>query len=167
MAEEKGSHLLISWVHASLMAQRVKNAPAVLETEGMRVWSLGLEDPLEEGMAPHSSTLAWRTPWTEEPGGLQPYGVTKSRTPLKQLTLPLWVHSLCQAPRALLSSPQHLFIWPHQVLVAALRVFIASSGIFPCSTESLVVAHRCNTWALQVWPTASRAHRFSSCGLWA
>ena len=40
----------------------------------MRVRSLGLEDPLEEGMATHSSTLAYRIPWTEEPGGLQSLG---------------------------------------------------------------------------------------------
>ena len=39
-----------------------------------RVWSLGQKDPLEEGMATHSSILAWRTPWTEEPGGLQSMG---------------------------------------------------------------------------------------------
>ena len=41
------------------------------ETEEMRVQSLGQEDPLEEGMATHSSIFAWRIPWTEEPGGLQ------------------------------------------------------------------------------------------------
>ena len=41
------------------------------ETEEMRVQSLGREDPLVEGMATHSSILAWRIPWTEEPGGLQ------------------------------------------------------------------------------------------------
>ena len=40
----------------------------------MRAQSLGREDPLEEGMATHSSTLAWRIPWTEEPGGLQSMG---------------------------------------------------------------------------------------------
>ena len=40
----------------------------------MRVWSLGREDPLEKGMATHSSILAWRIPWTEEPGGLQSIG---------------------------------------------------------------------------------------------
>ena len=38
------------------------------------VWSLGWEDPLEENMATHSSILAWRIPWTEEPGGLKPIG---------------------------------------------------------------------------------------------
>ena len=53
---------------ASLLAQMVKNLPAMQET-GVR--SLGREDPLEKGMATHSSILAWRIPWTEEPGGLQ------------------------------------------------------------------------------------------------
>ena len=52
------------------------------ETQGARVQSLGREDPLEEGMATHSSILAWEIPWTEEPGGLQrtPGGVPKSWT---------------------------------------------------------------------------------------
>ena len=49
----------------------VKNLPAVWETQ---VQSLGQEDPLEKGMSTHSSILAWRTPWTEEPGGLQTMG---------------------------------------------------------------------------------------------
>ena len=49
------------------MTQAVKSLPAVQETE---VRSLGQEDPLEEGMATHSSALTWRIPWTEEPGGL-------------------------------------------------------------------------------------------------
>ena len=52
---------------ASLMAQMVKNFPAMQETW---VQSLGWKDPLEKGMATHSSILAWRTPWTEEPGRL-------------------------------------------------------------------------------------------------
>ena len=47
----------------------VKNLPAIRET---RVQSLDQEDPLEKRMATHSSILAWRIPWTEEPGGLQP-----------------------------------------------------------------------------------------------
>ena len=50
------------------MAQTVKNTPAMQET---KVLSLGHEDPLEKGMATHSSILAWRIPWTEEPGDLQ------------------------------------------------------------------------------------------------
>ena len=61
------------------MAQTVKNLPAMQKTQ---VRSLGREDPLEEGTATHSSVLAWRIPWTEEPGGLQSMGVTKSWTRL-------------------------------------------------------------------------------------
>ena len=53
------------------VAQMVKNLPAVQETQ---VGSLGWEDPLERGMATHSSVLAWKIPWTEEPGGLQSMG---------------------------------------------------------------------------------------------
>ena len=56
---------------ASLVAQTVKNPPAAQETW---VRSLGQEDPLEKGMGTHSSILAWRTPWTEEPDGLQSTG---------------------------------------------------------------------------------------------
>ena len=52
----------------------VKNLPAMKETQDMLVQSLGREDSLEEGMATHSSILAWRIPWTEEPGGLQSIG---------------------------------------------------------------------------------------------
>ena len=56
----------------------VKNLPEVQE---MRVRSVGQEDPLEKGMATHSSILAWRIPWTEEPGGLQSMG-SQSQTQL-------------------------------------------------------------------------------------
>ena len=49
------------------------------ETEEMQVRSLGQEDPLKEGMATHSSILAWRIPWTEEPGGLQSMGSHRVR----------------------------------------------------------------------------------------
>ena len=54
------------------MAQSVKNPPAMQENQ---VRSLGREDPLEKGMATHSSILAWRIPWTEEPGRLQSMGL--------------------------------------------------------------------------------------------
>ena len=52
----------------------VKNPPAMQETQEMRVRSLYWEDPLEKEMATHSSTLAWKIPWTEELGGLQSSG---------------------------------------------------------------------------------------------
>ena len=52
----------------------VKNLPAMQELQEAQVQSLGLEDPLGEGMTTHSSVLAWRIPWTEEPGRLQSMG---------------------------------------------------------------------------------------------
>ena len=58
------------------MAQTVKNLPAMQETQ---VQSLGWEDPLENGMATHSSILAWRILWREEPGGLQSMGLPRVR----------------------------------------------------------------------------------------
>ena len=60
------------------MAQTVKNLPAMQKTQ---VQSLGQEDLMEKGMAPHSSILAWKIPWAEEPGRWATvYGVAKSQT---------------------------------------------------------------------------------------
>ena len=56
----------------------VKNPPAMQETQMTRIRFLGGEDPLEEGMATHSSVLACRIPWTEEPGKLQPMGLQRT-----------------------------------------------------------------------------------------
>ena len=61
---------------ASLVAQMVKHLPAMQETW---VRSLGWEDPLEKEMATHFSTLAWKSPWTEEPGRLQSKGSKRVR----------------------------------------------------------------------------------------
>ena len=61
---------------SSLVAQRIKHLPAMQET---RVQSLGWEDPLEKEMATHTSILAWRIPWTEEPGGLPSIGSQRVR----------------------------------------------------------------------------------------
>ena len=61
---------------SSLVAQSVKSLPAIRETQ---VQSLGQEDPLEKKMATHSSILAWRIPWTEEPGELQSMGSQRVR----------------------------------------------------------------------------------------
>ena len=58
------------------MAQTVKCLPTMQDTQ---VQSLGQKDPLEKGMATHSSTLAWKIPWTEEPGGLQSMGSQRIR----------------------------------------------------------------------------------------
>ena len=67
------------WIYskgASLVAQMVKNLSVMQETQ---VQSLGWEDPLENGMATHSSILAWSIPWTEEPCGLQSIGLQRVR----------------------------------------------------------------------------------------
>ena len=69
----------------SLVAQMVRNPPTMQETQ---VWSLVWGDPLEKEMAPHSNILAWRIPWTEEPGGLQSMGLRESDT-TERLTLSL------------------------------------------------------------------------------
>ena len=65
---------VVSW--ASLVAQMVKNLPAAQETW---VLVLGQEDPREKGLAIYYSILAWRIPWTEEPGGLQSMGLQRVR----------------------------------------------------------------------------------------
>ena len=59
------------------MAQMVKSLPAMQETQ---IRSLGWEDPLEKGIATHSSIPVWRFPWTKEPGGLTVHGVAESWT---------------------------------------------------------------------------------------
>ena len=70
--QREGIYVNLWLVWASLVAQMVKNVPAMWETW---VRFLGWEDPLEKEMATHSSILAWRTPWTEEPAGLQSTGL--------------------------------------------------------------------------------------------
>ena len=64
--------LLRNW--ASLVAHSVKSLPLLQETQ---IHCLSRENPLEKGMATHSSVLAWRIPWTEEPGGLQSIGLQR------------------------------------------------------------------------------------------
>ena len=66
----------LQYFGASLVAQMVKNLPVMWET---KVRSLDSEDPLEKGMAPHSSILAWSIPWIEEPGRLLSMGSQRVR----------------------------------------------------------------------------------------
>ena len=65
---------LFTFFYGTLVAQMVKNLPAIQETQ---LCSLDQVDPLEKGMATHSSILAWRIPWTDEPGGLQSTGLQR------------------------------------------------------------------------------------------
>ena len=67
LTEPRGASLVAKWYRICLPMQE------------MWIQSLGQEDPLEEGMATHSSILAWRIPWTEEPGGLQSMGSQRVR----------------------------------------------------------------------------------------
>ena len=68
--------LLEYYLRASPLGQKVKNLPTMRETW---VWSLGRGDPLEKGVATHSSIFVWRIPWTEEPGGIQSMGSRRVR----------------------------------------------------------------------------------------
>ena len=79
------SYLHISGKWGFPGASEVRNLPAVQEPQKTRVWSLGREDPLEEGMATHSSILAWRIPWMEEPSRLQFMGLQRVRRWPKRL----------------------------------------------------------------------------------
>ena len=69
-------HFKIPIILRAAMAQMVKNPPAMQET---RVRFVGWEDPLEKGMVTCSSILAWKSPWTEEPGGLRSIGLQRVR----------------------------------------------------------------------------------------
>ena len=77
-------------MRTSLVAQTVKRLSTRQETQ---VQSLGREDPLEKEKAIHSSTIAWKIPWTEEPGRLPVvHGVARSRTRLSDFTHSLFIH---------------------------------------------------------------------------
>ena len=87
------------------MAQKVKNLPAMQET---RVQYMGQEDPLEKGMATHSSSLAWRIPWTEEPWGRKMSDMIEQQT----FALGSKYFRLCK-PHSLSLQATHL--WPGRV----------------------------------------------------
>ena len=71
------------------MAQWLKNMPAMQETQEIQVPSLGQEDSLERGMAIYSSVLAWKIPWTEEPGGLDTTDVAEHTQHREFSTFPI------------------------------------------------------------------------------
>ena len=74
-------------VGASLMAQQVQNLPAMQEMQETCIWSLGGEDPLEEGMATHSSILSWRIPMDRGAWWAKVHGIMKSWTQQKRLSI--------------------------------------------------------------------------------
>ena len=96
--------------------------------QNTRVQSLRWEDPLQKGMTAHASILAWRIPWTEEPGGLQSTGSDTT----EQLT------HVVIALNDLSFFNIYLFIWLYQVLVVALGILVAScNSLSLCCTGSL------------------------------
>ena len=132
---------------ASLVAQMVKNLPAVWKTW---VRSLGGEDPLEEGIATHSSILAWRIPWTEEPGGLySPWG-PKELDVTEWLTLWLhffkWVY-LCQFFRLVVGVKRDSRSWLQRPSTAILYKAFAVTQCLTCCLWYLVcfIAQPCLT----------------------
>ena len=94
-------------LRASLMTQQVKSPSAMQETQEMQVWSLGQEDPLKEEMATHSSILAWKISWTEEPGRLQSKGC-------KELDMTEW---LSTHTKHVLSLKSLFFQSPHSQII--------------------------------------------------
>ena len=108
--------ILIIW--ASLVAQMIKCLPAMWETW---VWSLGWEDPLEKEMATHSSTLAWKIPWMEETGRLQPMGSQRVRQD--------WGTSLSFFILIIMG-------FPHGSVVKKLPANAGDSGLIPGSGRS-------------------------------
>ena len=84
-------HHVCRWIYtliASLVVQMVKSLPAAWET---RIWFLGRDNPLEKEMANHSSILAWKIPWMEGPGSLQPKGSQRVRHDW-ETSLSLFIH---------------------------------------------------------------------------
>ena len=108
---------------ASLVAQLVKNLPAVQETQ---VSSLGWEDPLEKAMATHSSILAWKIPWIEEPGGLQPMGLQRVGHDSATNTYLLWVITAISIILILSSYDNMCFHWfrPYFLLLTTKLHFV-------------------------------------------
>ena len=89
--------------------------------------SLGREDPLEEGMATHSSVLAWRIPWTEEPGGLQSMGsVTQSQTRLKQLSMAciFYTHTCLPTPVEFHQRTGNILVFIYLSILLALEAML-------------------------------------------
>ena len=124
------------------MAQRLKRLPGMQETW---VRSLGREDPLEKEMATHSSTLAWRIPWTEEPGGLQSTG--------SQRVGHDWTTSLTHSLMHLYSVPLNLCfsIWKHmqKQKITKMLVHLGYIDLVPCDTvtqlRTIIFCHTTHT----------------------
>ena len=131
----------LSWISRLAVAQRLKRLPAIQETW---VWSVGQEDPLEKEMAPHSSILAWRIPWTEDPGELQSTG-SQSRTRLSDFTSlsRCCHHVLCLVTQSssTLCAPRLLWLWGFPGKSAGVGCHFLLQGIFPTQGSNLRLLH--------------------------
>ena len=94
------------------------------------VWSLAWKDPLEEGRATYSNILAWRIPWTEEPGGLQSTALQRVRCDWSN-----WAHmhntlcfAQCKNNRIKMCFCSYLLVWPWEALLASLKNFLRYSN---------------------------------------
>ena len=104
------------------------------------VRSLGREDPQEEEMATHSSTLAWRIPWTEEPGGLQSMGSQRvGHDWVTSLLSSLTLGAYCNQPRSSKSKQTSVHGWPPQRSDLISQVCKRASGFNPTPNDSLVL----------------------------
>ena len=148
---------------ASLVAQTIKNLPAMQKTQ---VQSLGQEDPLEKGMTAHSSILAWRTPWTEEPG--EPQSMVSQRVGHYWATT-TYIHT--PGPRVLTSSSDSSRQQSKSLSSTLSSSFLLFSSQPSCpngpQTEWLTLtvnqglqSCRTSSWhALKYWVTALRVWR--------
>ena len=144
------SYIFIFWSQgrASLVAQSVKNLPAMQETW---VRFLGQENPLEKEMATHSTVIAWRIPWTEEPGGFPVHGVARIR------------HDLA-------TKPLLTILWLHWVSTAACGLSLVAASGRPLSSCGVQASHRggssrCGARAPGTRASVAAAHGLSGCGL--
>ena len=157
---------------ASLVAQRVKNPSAMQKT---RLWSLVQEDPLEKGIATHSSILAWRVPWTEEPSGLQSTGSQRvghdgatntftfaswlppANSILEEKLLPqLNFINFCFAGWGQLTLPHFFFSTPERASRSALllqMVMKVSDGSLQCHLDTVLFNPHNNSYSGGTIPT--------------
>ena len=119
---------------ASLVAQMVKNLPIMQQVQ---VQSLGWEDPLEKGLATHSSILAWRIPWTEEPGRIQSLGSQRVG------------HN-----------------WATNTLIALIRYVTMAKTSIVFGFRFLMTLNRVSTWLPGTWQAGSLCHLGSRKGCW-
>ena len=131
------SHSIILW--ASQVAQRVKNLPAMLDLKELWDWSLGQEDPLEEGMAIHFSILVWEIPWKGKPVGLQSMGSQRDGHNWSYLA---WTHGMWKNAES--------YCWSH----------LRFDGIYFLPVICTILNQSWNHIYVILWPTLNEMQKF-------